>query len=239
MNKYIIHLEAKKQMPIKIIREKKEKQLPPKQQKTAVVVIGRFQPPTKGHAKIVDAAKKYWRKHKLDAIFLFIIEGKETSKDKLKNPLSGNERRRYIKNSTFSVGVKVEVAGSAFDAFAKCRELGYEPVAVAGGKFVSGDKGENRADAFKGILDKYFVDEKGAQIEHYAITVDRDEKSETIKGVSATLARTAAIADRYEDFSEIVSIDNEDIVKELFDRLQSVLIKAKEDKLKKEHEDAV
>jgi FAD synthase len=215
-------------MPIQIILENRGKPIPPKQDKSAVIVVGRFQPPTKGHAKLMDAAKKAWREGKYDAIIVFIVEGKETSKDKKKNPLTGASRAYYLKHSTFSKGLKFVVVGSAFDAFIRCRELGYEPTCVVGGKFVKGEKEENRAEGYKKLLDKYFKDENGDAIDHKAITLTRNQHSDGIDGISGSTVRAAVLADRYEDFEDMVDLETEKLTKKMFNELKDALTKKKD-----------
>jgi hypothetical protein len=207
-------------MAIRIILEKKNEPLPPKQDKTAVLIIGRFQPPTIGHGKLINAAKKAWREDKYDAVILFVVEGKKTSKDKKKNPLSGESRVFYLENSKYGKGLKFAVVGSAFDAFIKCREMGYEPMAVVGGTF--NDDEENRAEGYKKLLDKYFKDQDGGDIDHKAIVLQRDEDSSGIDGVSGSIVRAAVMSGRYEDFQEMVAVEG-DLVKQLYDELKAAL----------------
>jgi len=212
-------------MPIKILLEKKDSPMPPKQDKTAVLIIGRFQPPTKGHTALVDTAKKAFRKYKYDAIVVCVVEGKESSKDKSKNPLSGKSRVYYLQNSKYGNGIQYVVVKSAFDAFIKCRELGYEPMCVVGGHFVDGSKEENRAVDYKGLLDKYFTEDDGTPITHKAVVLDRDSGASGVEGISGTTVRAAVKADRFDDFKDMVAIENEKIVKQMFDEMKSSLEK--------------
>jgi cytidyltransferase-like protein len=215
-------------MPIKIILEKKGKAIPSKQNKTAVVIIGRFQPPTLGHGALINAAKKAWREGKYDAVILFIVEGKETSKDKKHNPLTGEQRMFYLKHSSYSKGLKFSVVGSAFDAFIRCRELGYEPMCVVGGKFVEGEKEENRAEGYKALLDKYFKDENDDQIEHKAVVLERNQHSDGVASISGSTVRAAVLADRFDDFKDMVAITSEKLVKRMFNDIKDALTKKKE-----------
>jgi cytidyltransferase-like protein len=210
-------------MPVKIILEKKGSNIPPQQEKTAVVIIGRFQPPTIGHTAIINAAKKAFRKYKYDAIIVCVIAGKETSKDKQKNPLSGESRVYYLENSSYGKGIKYLVAGSAFDAFIKCREMGYEPMCVVGGHFVSGENEENRAEGYKQILDKYFKAKDGDTIDHKTVVLDRDTSAGDVKGVSGSTVRAAVLHDKYEDFREMVAVDSDEIAKKMWNELKDNL----------------
>ncbi len=198
--------------------EAKNKPLPRKQSKTAVVCIGRFQCPHKGHELLINAAKKSFRKDKYDAVIICVINGKETRKDKSVNPLSGESREYYLKHSTFTKGTKIIVATNAFEAFIKCRELGYEPMCVVGGK---SDDGEDRAETFKSLLDKYLTNDDGTSIVHKAISLKRDPTSETAKGISGSLVRAAVTNNKFEDFKDMVSFDSELVTKKLFDELKN------------------
>jgi cytidyltransferase-like protein len=216
-------------MTVKIILEKKGKAIPTKQEKTAVVIIGRFQPPTLGHATLINAAKKAWRENKYDAVIVFIVEGKETSKDKKHNPLTGEQREYFLKHSTYSKGLRFAVVGSAFDAFIKCRELGFEPMCVVGGKFVEGEKEENRAEGYKKMLDKYFKDEDGEPIEHKAVVLERSQNGEGVQSISGTTVRAAVLADRYHDFAEMVATSSEKVTKKMFAELKAALTAKEKD----------
>jgi hypothetical protein len=206
-------------MTVRLLLEKETD--PGKQDKTAVLVVGRFQPPSLGHARIVDAAKKAFHKYKYDAIFICVIAGKQTSKIKSVNPLSAKSRQFYLQHSTFTKGTKIITASNTFDAFLKVRNLGFEPMCVVGGKDDNTD--EDRAEAFKKLLDKYLTDTDGSPIEHKAITVTRTEGSKGTEGVSGSIARAAAKADRFDDFAEMVSFDNPVLVRKLFDEIKACM----------------
>lgn len=207
-------------MTVKVVLEgKKDDELPPMQDKSAVVMIGRFQPFQKGHLAILNAAKKAFRKHKYDKVILCIIEGKQSSKDKKKNPLTGKQRKYYIEQSEASVGVDIIIASNVFDAFVKCREAGYEPMCVVGGKFTGDDK-EDRAKAYKGILDKYFTTPDGKEINHRAVTLSRNKNSEKVDGISGTMVRHAVKMDLYDDFKDMVPFTDENVVKKLWNDLK-------------------
>jgi hypothetical protein len=210
-------------MTVRIVLEKQGSKLPPKQDKTAVLLIGRFQPPTLGHSKLIDAAKKAFRKYGYDAVIVCVVEGKETSKDTKVNPLSGKSRVFYLQNSKYGKALKYSVVGSAFDAFIKCREMGYEPMCVVGGKFVTGDKEENRAQGYKALLDKYFKEDDGTSIDHKAVVLERDPDSSGIDGISGSTVRAAVLADRYEDFKDMVALDSDELVQQMFDELKEKL----------------
>jgi nicotinamide mononucleotide adenylyltransferase len=192
--------------------------IPPYQKRRAVVCVGRWQPPTKGHGRTINAARAFYRDAKLDAIVVVIIAGTETSKDKSRNPLSANQRMRYLKASRYGNGVVYLTATNAFEAFIAVREAGYEPYAVAGGRIVDSDVGEveDRPSAYKEMLDKYFVGPDGKNYNHPAVSLERDLNSTGSDGVSGTAARDAVAAADYEAFRSMVDIEEDDIVERMY-----------------------
>ena len=211
------------------------------QNKRAAVVVGRFNPPTIGHYSVFDAVKKYIRNNQnlgLDAVpIVVVVAGKETSKDKTKNPLTANERISFMTASGKANGVKFLVASSAFQAFEEVRKAGYEPIAVAAGT--------DRADKYLEMLDKYYKTNDGKEIDHYAITLNRVVESEEPKEkvnkkaalddilqyldddlptemVSASLARRAVEKDEFDKFVIITGLTEKPaLARKMFDKIKA------------------
>lgn len=220
------------------------------QKRRAAVIVGRFNPPTIGHYAVFDTVKKFIRDHQdlqLDAVpVVVVVEGKETSKDKSKNPLTADERIRFMTGSGRANGVKFLVAPSAFEAFQECRRNGYEPIAVAGGS--------DRADKYLEMLDKYFKTEDGENIDHYQITLKRvNEGTEVepkekidknaglddilnyvddelpVEMVSASLARRAVQRDEFDKFSIITGLKGKvALARKMFDKIKAAMASMKE-----------
>lgn len=201
-----------------VMNEGKRYEMPPQQKKKAVVCIGRFNPPTKGHGKVINTARKSYRDDSMDAIVVVVIEGTNTSKDKQRNPLTGVQRIRYLEMSTYGRGVKYLLATNAYEALLKVRQAGYEPMTVVGGviRDDAGEVAEDRAGTYIGMLDKYFKTPDDQAIEHKAIRLERDPNADDVTGVSGSVARAAVVAGLYDDFRDMVSIDDEDIVRKMF-----------------------
>lgn len=214
--------------------------IPPKQKKTATVIIGRFQPPHAGHYKVIQHAWKFTKEKGLDGLFIVIVEGVKTSEDKISNPLTADERIRYIKNSGRANWVKdILVATSAFDALVKIRESGYEPIAIAAG--------DDRADKYLAMLDKYFLDEKEKQIKHMKVpglerdkgAIQSDVKKSAIQKAlnklhetgeldveeaSGSMARTAAEHGFFDVFIKIVGLEkNIPAAKQMYKKIRKSL----------------
>lgn len=180
------------------------KSIVPAQKKRAVVVVGRFQPPHCGHNMVIGKAKSEFKDGKYDAVVVVVVAGKKTGDNSSVNPLTAEERIKYLSYLKNSNGVKFLIANTAFEAFVKVREAGYEPVVVIGGKV--GD--EDRAKTYKDILDKHFNNDDGSKIHHQAISIERDLQSDSVSGVSGSIVRAAIAADRHDDFIDWVCMDN-------------------------------
>lgn len=143
------------------------------QPRKVAVMVGRMNPPTRGHYKVINAMKAFIRDNPrlgLEASpVVVIVAGSKSDQDKKRNPLTGSERQAFMEASGNANGVKFLVAPTAFAAFAKVREAGFEPIAVAAG--------EDRAADYTRILDKHFTD-NGKPVKHHVITLDRDFDTE-------------------------------------------------------------
>jgi|SRR5579859_486893 len=218
--------------------------LAPVGSKRVAVVIGRFNPPTKGHYAVFGAVKKFIREHpelKLEAgPAVVIIGGGKSDDDKKKNPLSVAERMVFMKASGKANGVTFFTAPDAFAAFSMLRDKGYEPIVVAAGP--------ERLPGYKQILDKYFKTNDGKSIVHHSLALSRDEDSvetkkkeknaavdSTLTGlkddgavkldkVSASLARRAVELGYEPEFAKIVGLEhNPKLAKKMFDKIKAAL----------------
>jgi len=208
------------------------------QSRRAAIVVGRFSPPTIGHYALFDAAKKYIRnnpKLNLEAVpIAVIVEGVESSKDKLRNPLSAGERISFMTASGKADGVKFLTATSAFAAFEEVRKAGFEPIAVAAGTDIT--------DGYLGMLDTYFKTPDGGDIAHYAISMNRtsapsaklDSVAELdavlkytddeipVNMVSASLARHAVKENDLNKFTILVGLkDKPEIAELMFNKIKA------------------
>lgn len=197
--------------------------VPAYQKKQAAVMVGRLNPPTRGHYLVIDRMKTFIRQHpelKLDVMpVVVIVAGKKSGEDKERNPLTAEERKAFIESSGRANGVRVLVADSAFDAFVKVREAGLEPAAIAGGA--------DRAKKYADLLKKHFK-KNGKEVERHIISIDRnldngdlgpealtkvldmiedgDKVSDQL--ISASLARLAAREGRKKAFAYITGLES-------------------------------
>ena len=159
------------------IREAKEK--------TAVFSFGRFNPPTTGHAKLVDVLNRLAKKVGGDPI-LFTSH----SNDKKKNPLPHKQKinflRKFFKKK---VGVPDIAARTVFDICNALQEQGYTNVVMV--------VGSDRVKEFELLLKKYnkvkgrhgFYDFKSIEV---VSAGNRDASATDVSGMSASKMRAAA-----------------------------------------------
>ena len=203
----------------------------PAQSQRAVVIVGRFQPPTIGHYKIINLAKKYIRENSALELFtkpiVVIVDGKKSGKNKKENPLTVDERIYYMKNSGRANGVMFLSASNAFEAFNEVRKAGYEPIVVGAGS--------DRIKGYMSMLDDKFLDGKDKKQKHYELpgletrhemkgteeAISKIDGHVSISNVSGSLARRAAELDYFDEFVTITGLDkNIPAAKKLFKQIK-------------------
>ena len=205
----------------------------PAKARRAVVIVGRFQPPTIGHYKIINLAKKFIRENKHLELFtkpvVVIVDGKKSGLNKKENPLSVEERIYFMKHSTRANGVEFLSASSAYDAFNAVRRAGFEPIVVGAGS--------DRVQGYLDLLDDKFVDAKGKKQRHYSLhgldsrqelkpneeslTKLADESKPQVSQVSGSLARRAAELGYFDEFVKITGLEkNIPAAKKMFNTIK-------------------
>lgn len=214
--------------------------MPDVQKKKVAVMVGRMNPPTRGHYKVIDAMKSFISKNKsldLDVYpVVVIVAGSKSDADTKRNPLSGEERQKFMSASGNANGVAFLVAPNAFAAFAAVREAGMEPIAVAAGN--------DRAPEYLRILDKNFKDGE-KPIKHHVIELKRDFDTEHDDGeeyfkkvvsmindgdkvdddmISGSLARYAVKHDEKKAFAYITKLEAKPkLAGMMFDKIKEAL----------------
>lgn len=153
----------------------------------AVITVGRMNPPTRGHAvlvkKVIEEAKRIGARP-----FLFIVDGAKTSEDKIKNPLTGQQREHIVKK--LFPGVTVDIVSNAYEALEVLDLQGMAPkIWVAG---------SDRAPKYRKLLLSEKLDGEVVEVDREAGEAD---------GVSATAARQAALANDWETFQIMMPRD--------------------------------
>lgn len=218
--------------------------VPPPGKKRVAVIIGRFNPPTKGHYALINEVKAFIRKNKdlaLDAMpVVMVIGGSKSDADKKRNPLTAEQRMKFMAASGNANGVKFLTAPNAFAALVAVREAGLEPILIAAGP--------DRADDYLKILDKHFLDASGKPIKHHKLVLDRDESAtETTKDakasavdqalaelqkrgdldteqVSASVVRATVEHDMFPEFVKLTGLENKEaLAKSMFKAIKAAM----------------
>jgi hypothetical protein len=133
--------------------------------------------------------KKFEREHKGVVPIVVVVAGAETSKDLSKNPLSAEDRIKFMTASGRANGVKIITAPSAMAAFEEVRKAGYEPYAIAAGS--------DRASKYIELLDKYFTGPNGEKLEHVVMPGLEERSDPDDEGTPSE--EILAIAEKGED----------------------------------------
>ena len=171
----------------KFIREAKEK--------TAVFSFGRFNPPTTGHAKLVDVLSRIAKKVGGDPI-LFTSHSNDKKKNPLPHKAKINFLRKFFKKK---VGVPDISARTVFDICNALQEQGYTNVVMV--------VGSDRVKDFELLLKKYnkvkgrhgFYDFKSIEV---VSAGNRDASATDVSGMSASKMRDAAERGAFDEFQQ-------------------------------------
>ena len=170
---------------------------------TLTVAFGRFNPPTVGHEKLLDATK---RQAAGGAYKIY----PSRSEDPKKNPLSPDEKISYMRRMYPSHGERIindEDMRSIFDVLKQANEDGYTSINIM--------VGADRQGEFEKLATKY----NGELYDFDEINVisagERDPDAEGVEGMSASKLRKAAADGDFKTFKTGVpkALDDEDAMK--------------------------
>ena len=153
--------------------------------------FGRFNPPTIGHEKLMDATQKIGRNYRVYA---------SHTQDANKNPLDYKTKVKYMKRMfpTHSRKIKLDTVRTAIDVAVKLHDEGFKNLTMV--------VGSDRVREFKKLLDDY----NGKEARHgfykfETINVksagERDPDAEGVSGMSASKMRKAAQDNDYKSFA--------------------------------------
>ena len=152
--------------------------------------FGRFNPPTIGHLKLMDATQKGGRNYRVYA---------SHSQDGNKNPLPYQTKVNYMKRMfpKHSRNIKSDKALTAIDVAVKLHDEGFKNLTMV--------VGSDRVGEFKKLLQKYngvksthgLYDFKTIKVKSAG---ERDPDAEGISGMSASKMRKAAQNNDYKSF---------------------------------------
>ena len=154
--------------------------------------FGRFNPPTIGHEKLLDATKKIGRNYRVYA---------SHSQDSRRNPLDHRTKVRYMKKMfpSHSRNIKVDDAVTAIDVAVKLHDEGFKNLTMV--------VGSDRVRDFQKLLDDYNgVKARHGLYDFNTIKVksagERDPDAEGVSGMSASKMRKAAQNNDYKSFAQ-------------------------------------
>lgn len=169
---------------------------------TAVFTFGRFNPPTIGHARLVDMIKRQPGKP-----YVFLSHTQKPKTD----PLSYGQKLTYAKTSFPDVTIGDYEVKTVIQALQKLESLGYSNVIMI--------VGSDRVDQFKEFVPKY----NGKDYKFDSIKIisagERDPDSEGVEGMSASKMRKFAVDKDFENFK--TGVINKADAKKMYDEVRS------------------
>ena len=162
---------------------------------TAVFTFGRFNPPTTGHEKLIDALAREQGKNSGAPMYVYPSHSQNPKKD----PLPHNKKVAYMKKMfpKYKKNIKVSRARNVFDIAVELYNKGHKAIVMV--------VGSDRVDEFANLLDKYNgVDGRHGFYGFDDIKVvsagERDPDAEGVTGMSASKMRAAAGANEFDQF---------------------------------------
>jgi len=164
----------------------------PAESEGAVVVFGRFNPPTTGHQKLLDAASSEANRQGAD---LRIYPSR--SQDAKKNPLQPGAKIEYMAKMfpDYAESIRDDAnAKTIFDVLVACANIGYKTVSIV--------VGQDRLAEFQTLAQKYNGDLYEFEEINVVSAGARDADGEGIEGMSASKMRAAAQSDDFKAFAK-------------------------------------
>ena len=177
-------------------------------QKTAVLAFGRLNPPTIGHAKLVDTIKSQDGDH-----YLFLSQSQKPKTD----PLDFPTKIKFAKQFFPGVSIGHQSVRTPIQALEMLQSLGYTDII-----FIAGS---DRVDGFQKLFDTYNGQpDKSGKIPFKFSSIrvvsagDRDPDADDVSGMSASKMRVAAAAGDLEAFAK--GVPNKRLAKTMFDAVR-------------------
>ena len=180
--------------------------------KAIVVTFGRFQPPTIGHKKLVDAVVANARSERAEHRIY-----PSRSHDKKKNPLQPKDKIRFMKKMFRGANIiDDDTIRTPFHMMKQLSNEGYKNVILV----VGGD----RVNEFDRQIRPYINHsdpKKSYNFENFEVRSagERDPDAEGVEGMSASKMRAAAQEGDFDSFES--GVGNRTIAKQLWDKLRS------------------
>lgn len=162
-----------------------------KQSDKAVFTLGRINPPTSGHLKLINAVKEYARRTGADH-HVFVTH----TQDAKKNPLTHKQKLDFINKMMPGTNVHEEAhIKNAIHALEHLHKEGYTKATML--------VGSDRVQEFANLLHKYNPGIKDLEVKSAG---DRDPDAEGVEGISASKMREHAVKKNFKEFSKGVPV---------------------------------
>ena len=162
---------------------------------TAIFTFGRFNPPTTGHEKLIDALGKQQSKNAGSLMYVYPSH----SQDAKKNPLPHARKVAYMKKMfrKYAKNIITSKARNVFDIAVELHNKGHRAIVMV--------VGSDRVQEFDRLLNQYNgVDGRHGYYGFDDIRVvsagERDPDAEGVEGMSASKMRAAAAQGDYDSF---------------------------------------
>ena len=166
-------------------------------ERTATMAFGRMNPPTIGHAKLVDAVKSQGGDP-----YIFLSQSQKPKTD----PLAFADKLRYAKFFFPEVTIGNPEVKTIIQALQKIDALGYDNLIYVAGS--------DRVASFEELINKY----NGVEYNFKSIKVvsagERDPDADGAEGMSASKMRAAAAENDLESFAQ--GVPNQEVADEMY-----------------------
>jgi hypothetical protein len=179
-------------------------QLTEQPRRAAVIAFGRMNPPTIGHAKLVDAVKS-----QAGDPYIFLSQSQKPKTD----PLSFEQKIGFAKAFFPGVTVGDPEVRTIFDALNKIYAMGYTDLVYVAGS--------DRIQQFTDLINKYNGQEDFYSFDSIQVVSagERDPDAEGAEGMSASKMRAAATAGDFEAFKS--GTPNPDMAQSMYDAVRT------------------
>ncbi len=176
----------------------------------AVVVIGRFNPPTLGHEKVFKRAIQFARKTNAKPV-VFV----SSSHDNKTNPIPVKEKLFFLK--MFFPGIEFKPMTNAYEAIKDLADDGFDSIILLTGS----DRRESYNKMITRGMEKPVGDSQRINLKKFEIVaMERDPDADDVSGVSATKMRKAAAENDWETFKNMAPSGDDELKKMLFNTVK-------------------
>ena len=172
--------------------------------RTATIAFGRMNPPTIGHAKVVEVVKSQGGDP-----YIFLSQSQKPKTD----PLSFEQKLGFAKAFFPGVSVGDPEVRTIFDALIKVYNMGYTDLVYVAGS--------DRVNQFTDLINKYNGQEDQYTFDSIQVVSagERDPDAEGAEGMSASKMRAAAAAGEFEAFKS--GTPNPDMAQSMYDAVRN------------------